>query len=86
MSKFKRILFFTKFTPKQIEEFGLDIFETGCYSCIARANNGGDGHVNEILRKVQAMGITCKFIIMDESEFAGGWGVIAKDVIVGGEK
>jgi len=83
MSKFKRILFFTKFTTKQIEEFGLDIFETGCYGRIV---NGEPGRVNEILRRVQAAGVTCKFIVMDEYEFAGGNGCIAKDVIVGGEK
>jgi len=83
MSNFKRILFFAKFTSRQVDELGLNIFENNCYSRIARA---GDGHVNEIIRRVQDAGVTCKFIIMDENDFAGGNGVIAKDVIVGGEK
>lgn len=83
MSNFKRILFFAKFTTRQIDELGLDIFENNCYTRIARA---GDGHVNEVIRRVQAEGATCKFIIMDEQDFAGGNGVITKDVIVGGEK
>jgi hypothetical protein len=83
MSNFKRILFFAKFTSRQKDELGLDIFETNCYSCITRA---GDGRVNEIIRRVQAAGVFCKFIIMDEGDFAGGSGIIAKDVIVGGEE
>ena len=83
MRNFKRILFFAKFTSRQVDLLDLDIFENNCYSRIARA---GDGHVDEIIRRVQAAGVFCKFIIMDEGDFAGGNGVIAKDVIVGGEK
>ena len=49
MSKFKRIIFFAKFTANEIEDLDLTIYDNNCYTRIARA---GDGHVDEIIRRI----------------------------------
>lgn len=77
MSNYKRILFFGKPSKKQIEDLSLDIFETGCYGRIATQDS-----LESVLKKAQAVGFKCKFIVIDESQFAS-WGLIDGDIITG---
>jgi hypothetical protein len=77
MSSFKRILFFGKPSKKQIDELALDLFEDGCYGRIT-----APGRVEAVLKAAQAAGFKCKFIIIDERQFAA-WGMISGDIITG---
>lgn len=80
MSDYKRILFFANPSKKQIADLCLDIFADGCYGRIATAEN-----IEAVLKKAQAAGLKCRFIIIDESEFASA-GLIDGNVIIGGAK
>jgi hypothetical protein len=78
MSDYKRILFFTKPSKKQIADLCLDIFEDGCYGRIVI-----DGNVADVLKKAQSSGLRCRFLVIAESEFAS-WGLIDRDMIICG--
>lgn len=77
MSGYKRILFFGTPSKKQINELALDIFETACYGRLTTPER-----VEAVLKEAQAAGIKCKFIVIDESQFAA-WGLINGDIITG---
>lgn len=77
MRNFKRILFFTNPSRKQIETLNLDIYTDNCYTCISLEEN-----VKKNLEKAQAAGIHCHILVVDEHQFAAGNGIITRDVIV----
>lgn len=77
MSNYKRILFFGQPSKKQINDLALDHFETGCYGRLTTPEA-----LEATLKKAQATGLKCKFIVIDESQFAA-WGLIDGDVITG---